>query len=107
MRFKINENNEITDYATIGGLPGSIEFNGLLPEDFESSFKPSFYLYEDKLVKINPQYVEPGLDTPADTPSQVNKAIAQLTLQSAQYKTDQDKFNAQLLLQIAQMKEEK
>lgn len=39
-----------------------------------------------------------------NNPSSTDKAIAQLTLQAAQQKVTQDKLNAQVLLEIAQLK---
>lgn len=102
MRLLINEKGEIVSYAISGGLLGSIDFKGNVPDGFEGNFKPSFYLFQNDSIVLNPDYVAPT--TPVAGPSDSDKAIAQLTLQIAQQKAQQDKLNAQLLLQIAQLK---
>ncbi|WAX23855.1 hypothetical protein [Latilactobacillus phage TMW 1.1397 P1] len=51
---------------------------------------------------MNPDYVPPK--PPVVGPGNLDKAIAQLTLQAAQQKVTQDKLNAQILLEIAQLK---
>lgn len=105
MKLVINNKNEILSYARTGGLANSIEFSGDLPIDFVAKFKPALYLWKSDGIVLNPDYVEPT--TPFVGPSDTDKAIAQLTLQTARQKAQQDKLNAQLLLQIAQIKEEK
>lgn len=105
MQFVINEKNEITGYIIMGDMPGSIEYKGAVPDGFEDNFQPSFYLLQNNEITVNTSYVPPKL--PVVGPGSLDKAFAQLTLQTAQHKADQDKFNAQLLLQIAQMKEDK
>lgn len=105
MQLLIGENLEIIAFAQTGILSGAIEFNGNVLDGFEDNFQPSFYLLQNNEITVNPSYVPPK--PPVVGPGSLDKALAQLTLQTAQHKADQDKFNAQLLLQIAQMKEEK
>lgn len=70
MQIKINEKNEITEYASVGALSDGIEIgNGLKPLDFEVNFKPSFYLYQDNQIIVNPNYEEPSIEIPVPEPS--------------------------------------
>lgn len=105
MKLIVNDQQEIISYVSIGDMTGSIEYKGAVPDGFEDNFQPSFYLLQNNEITINPSYVPPK--PPLVGPGSLDKAIAQLILQTAQHKADQDKFNAQLLLQIAQMKEDK
>lgn len=105
MIININNEKEILGYAMTGELGEGIQFDGLIPDEFYENFKPRFYLLQNNEIIVNPNYVPPK--PPVDGPGSLDKALAQLTLQTAQHKADQDRFNAQLLLQIAQMKENK
>lgn len=70
MRIRLNEKNEITEYVVIGGLTNSIEISDdLKPLDFEANFKPSFYLYQDNQILVNPNYEEPTISIPTPEPS--------------------------------------
>ncbi|MFY4479675.1 DUF2977 domain-containing protein [Latilactobacillus sakei] len=102
MKIIVNQNGEIRSYVQIGDIPGSIEYKGTVPDGFEDNFQPSFYLLQNDSIVLNPDYVMPT--TPVTGPSDTDKAIAQLTLQAAQQKVTQDKLNAQVLLEIAQLK---
>ncbi|MDB8858799.1 DUF2977 domain-containing protein [Pediococcus acidilactici] len=98
------KNNEIIEYAIVGHISGSVYYDGNLPEDFNENFKPSFYLLKNNEIVENPDYIAPSNDTPDNnTPTASDKAIAALTLQMAKQSEKQDKFNAQLLLKIAQL----
>ncbi|MGJ5606372.1 DUF2977 domain-containing protein [Latilactobacillus sakei] len=105
MKLIVNDKQEIISYVSIGDMTDSIEFNGKVPDGFEDNFQPSFYLLQNNEITVNPNYAPPK--PPIVGPGSLDKALAQLTLQTAQHKANQDKFNAQLLLQIAQMKEDK
>lgn len=61
MRLVLNKNNEIVEYASLGDLTGSVEFDGKVPDDFEINFKPSFYLLENNEIIKNPDYVVPDM----------------------------------------------
>lgn len=97
----VNENNEIVQYASIGELPDSIEYDGTIPEDFRDKFKPSFYMIKDGLIVENPDYKEIEIPAVAVGPSKQDKINAQIMLNQAKQKEDQDKFNAQILLKLA------
>lgn len=102
MKIQINEKNEIIGCTKIGDINGSVEFNGELPEGFWRSFKPKFYILKDDVIVENPNYVEPSIDVPTG-PTNQDRAMANLTLELAKNKASQDKFNSQLLLQMAKL----
>lgn len=103
MKLIVNKKQEIIGYVSIGDMTDSIEYQGAVPDGFEENFKPSFYVLQNNEITVNPDYVPPK--TPVVGPGNLDKAIAQLILQTAQQKVIQDKLNAQLLLEIAQFKE--
>ena len=63
MQILLNQNNEITAYAVSGGIKRegyktlTIEDNQV-PDSFRELFKPSFYIFENGEVKLNPNYHE-------------------------------------------------
>lgn len=63
MQILLNQNNEIIAYAIIGGVERegyetvTIEDNQV-PNSFRETFKPSFYIFENEEVKLNPNYHE-------------------------------------------------
>lgn len=60
LKIIINTNNEITGYATIGGIEGeiSVPYENV-PDDFIENFDSKYYLYVDGKIKTNPDYVAP------------------------------------------------
>lgn len=103
MKLAVNENNEIIGFARIGGLPDAVDFDkNKAPSDFDYNFKPSFYLFKDGEIAENPNYVKPSINVPT-RPTDQDKAMANLTLELARNKASQDKFNSQLLLQMAKL----
>ncbi|MCP8849194.1 DUF2977 domain-containing protein [Latilactobacillus curvatus] len=59
MRIVLDEQKAIVSYVLIGDVEGSVEYNGELPDDFITSFKPMlFKLQGDEIVR-NPDYCEP------------------------------------------------
>ncbi|RRG08690.1 MAG: DUF2977 domain-containing protein [Lactobacillus sp.] len=103
MQIEVNEKNEIQFYALSGKLNNGIEIDqSIVPTGFTvGNFKPGYYLYSNGAIVVNPNYVAPVLPTGPGL-SDVDKAVATLTLQLAQNKANQDKVNAQLLLATAQ-----
>lgn len=84
MQITVNNNQEVTAYALIGGLAGGVEVaEAALPADFSSVFAPSYYLFQNGAFTVNPNYVAPAAVTINDTPSDVQQAINQLGLQVA------------------------
>ncbi|PTE43363.1 hypothetical protein BUY77_05560 [Staphylococcus equorum] len=50
MKIKLNETNEITDYARVGNIVGSIDITDEeLPYNFFSEFHPRKFIYDQKL----------------------------------------------------------
>lgn len=62
LKIIINTNNEITGYATIGGIEGEISIPcENVPADFIENFDSKYYLYVDGNIKTNPDYVAPEI----------------------------------------------
>lgn len=79
MLIKINNQNLILEYTTIGGLPDSIEYTGTIPDDFEAKFKPSFYMLQNDEIIENSNYVEPTDTPPDDSPTSVQQVVMQMS----------------------------
>lgn len=99
MEILLNSKNEIINYAIVGHVDGFTEFSGEIPEDFIDRFEPSIFLIKENTIIENPDYVAP--EPPMIGPSKQDKIIAQIMLNQAKQKEDQDKFNAQILLKLA------
>ncbi|MCT3032712.1 DUF2977 domain-containing protein [Pediococcus pentosaceus] len=107
MLIVVNENNEIVQYASIGELPDSIEYDGAIPEDFIDKFKPSFYMIQDGVIVENPDYKE--IKIPAVGPSTTEQQLAALgyqQMQDSQEKQVLIKQNAQMAYQIMQIQQQ-
>lgn len=102
MQIEVNEKNEIKFYSLTGQLNNGIEIDPtIVPAEFtDGTFKPGYYLYTNSKITVNPNYTAPVLPTGPGL-SDVDKAIAALTLQLAHNKADQDTVNTQLLLETA------
>lgn len=61
INIKVNENNEITAYAIIGGVSGVDIPIDILPDNFKSDFDAKYFLYVDGNIEINPDYVKPEI----------------------------------------------
>ena len=123
MQILLNQYNEIIAYAVVGGIERegyeteTIEDNQV-PNSFRELFKPSFYIFENGEVKLNPNYHEkneeielpqvPPVEFPTSDEAlrrkfssmqvqivQGNKMVTQLTQQ-----------NANLSQQIVQLSQE-
>ena len=63
MQILLNQNNEIVAYAVVGGIERegyetvTIEDNQV-PNSFRELFKPSFYIFENEEIKLNPNFHE-------------------------------------------------
>jgi hypothetical protein len=61
MRITINNNNEITGYAIVGGIDGDFEISDdVIPDTFIDEFKNGKFLYIDGKIKYNRDYLEPA-----------------------------------------------
>lgn len=63
LNIKVNEQNEITQYALIGGVGAGGIFVPYenVPDDFIENFDSKYYLYVDGNIKVNPDYVAPEI----------------------------------------------
>lgn len=98
MRLFLDKNNVIVGYQSWGNSSNGIEYDGALPDYFYSNFKSSFYMLKEGLIVENPDYVAPN--PPVIGPSEQNKLNAQIMLNQAKQKEDQDEFNAKILLKL-------
>lgn len=101
MKLQLDDSNLIIGYTNYGDLSESIEFTGILPEDFEENFKQKFYLFKDGEIVVNNDYQEPVIADPK--PSESQQQLAQVTYQ--QMMTTQDittlqTQNAQMAYQL-------
>lgn len=83
MKILTNNKQEIIAYASLGSIDGAIEYNGGVPDDFEENFKPSFYLLQNNVIVLNPNYTEPAQPTTPTGPTTEQLMINQLGLQIA------------------------
>lgn len=66
MKILLNDKEEITDYAIIGGFENGIEVDNI-PDDFINNFKPLKYKYKDGQISLNKNYSE-EVDVPVQPP---------------------------------------
>ncbi len=64
LNIKVNDKNEIIQYAIVGGVGGGGIFvpYEIAPDDFRESYKKKYFLYKDGVISVNPDY-EPVRDT--------------------------------------------
>ena len=94
MLIKINDQNLILEYTTIGGLPDSIEYDGIVPDDFETKFKPCFYMIQNGEIIENSNYVKPTDTSPDDGPTSVQEAINKLGETTAKMANDDNQIKS-------------
>ena len=68
MQILLNDKNEITNYAIVGGFEDGIEIDNI-PDNFIVNFKPRYYLYNEGKIGVNKEYKEetetfPSIETP-------------------------------------------
>lgn len=61
INIKVNEINEITAYAIVGGVNGIDVPIDTLPDNFKESFDSKYFLYVDGEITVNPDYVAPEI----------------------------------------------
>lgn len=117
MRITINNNNEITGYAIVGGLEGDFEVSDdIVPQDFIQTFKTKYYLYQNEHIIINPNYEEesnipyvPPMITTSGTDDLLRKMFANMQEQLVQGNTmvmQVTQQNAKLSQEIVELKNE-
>lgn len=60
MQLKLDDNNIITAYATLGGLVDGVNYDGVVPEKFAETFEPMLYMLVDDTIVINSNYTLPS-----------------------------------------------
>ncbi|WKF70451.1 DUF2977 domain-containing protein [Pediococcus pentosaceus] len=79
MKLVVDGNGMITAYCMVGDIPGSVEYDNIVPDDFEINFKPSFYMLQDEVIVENSDYVEPTDTPPDDGPTNVQQVVMQMS----------------------------
>lgn len=64
LNIKVNSNDEITQYAIVGGVgdEGIFISYDVAPENFMTDFQRGYFLYKDGEITVNPDF-EPIQDT--------------------------------------------
>lgn len=110
MQILINNDNEITNYAIVGGFEDGIEIDNI-PDNFIVNFKPRYYLYNEGKIEVNKGYKEetdtfPPIDTPnfnlSGTDEELRGMFANMQVQLVQANT----MVMQLSQQNAQLSQE-
>ncbi|WPK17311.1 DUF2977 domain-containing protein [Pediococcus pentosaceus] len=96
MKLLLNEKNEILNYILLGDIDGTIEYDGEIPDDFEDSFKPTFYMLKDGEIVENPDYVEPSDTSPVNSTNSVQEAINKLGEATAKIADDDNQIKLAL-----------
>lgn len=76
MQLLIDEQQQITSYATFGGLVDGIDYAGPIPATFTLDFQSGRYLLQQNVIVVNPDYVAPSY--PTEQPSDLQQAITAL-----------------------------
>ncbi|WP_420222854.1 DUF2977 domain-containing protein [Pediococcus acidilactici] len=107
MKLAVDEDNVIIGYCDVGDIPNSVEYDGTIPDGFESNFKPSFYMLKNGAIIENPNYVEPADIPPDDGPSSIQEAINKLGETTAKMANDDTQIKTainKLGLAVAELK---
>lgn len=113
----MNDNNEITGYAIVGGLEGDFEVSDdIIPQEFILNYKPRYYLYQNEQIIVNPNYEEesntpyvPPMITTSGTDDLLRKMFANMQEQLVQGNTivmQVTQQNAKLSQEIVELKNE-
>ncbi|MCG0894984.1 hypothetical protein IMAU10379_00409 [Lactiplantibacillus plantarum] len=105
LQLMLDATGHVTSYATVGGLTGATTYEGEIPDEFLTSTQPQAFKLIDNVLTKDPNYVAPVTDAVKHQPSDEQRFQAQLALQMATMQKKQAEFNAQVLLQLADTKE--
>ena len=105
LQLMLDATGHVTSYATVGGLTGATTYNGKIPDEFLTSTQPQAFKLIDNVLTKDPNYVAPVTDAVKHQPSDEQRFQAQLALQMATMQKKQAEFNAQVLLQLVDTKE--
>ena len=117
MQILVNTNDEIINYAIVGGFEDGIEINNI-PSDFIRNFKPRYYLFNEGQIEVNNEYKEetetfPPIDPPnfnlSGTDEELRKMFANMQIQIVQGNvmvSELTQQNARLAQEIVETKQE-
>lgn len=117
MQILLNDKNEITNYAIVGGFEDGIEIDNI-PDNFIVNFKPRFYLYNEGKIEVNKEYKEetetfPPIDPPnlnlSGTDEELRVMFANMQVQLVQANTmvmQLSQQNAQLSQELVKLNQE-
>lgn len=90
MQILLNSNNEITNYAVVGGFENGIEIKDIT-QDFINNFKPLKYKYENEQIFLNEYYseeistpIQPPITNTQGTDEELRKMFASMQVQLVQ-----------------------
>ncbi|WP_181812656.1 DUF2977 domain-containing protein [Lactiplantibacillus plantarum] len=105
MQIKLDKTKHVVSYALVGGLEDAIDYDeSQLPADFLTATDSSAYWLIDGVLTKDPNYAPSIQPVVEDQPSDEQRFQAQLALQMATMQKKQAEFNAQVLLQVADIK---
>ncbi|MCG0810603.1 hypothetical protein IMAU10576_02738 [Lactiplantibacillus plantarum] len=104
LQLMLDATGHVTSYATVGGLTGATTYEGEIPDEFLTSTQPQAFKLIDNVLTKDPNYVAPVTDAVKHQPSDEQRFQAELALQMATMQKKQAEFNAQVLLQVADIK---
>ena len=117
MQILLNDKNEITNYAIVGGFEDGIEIDNI-PDNFIVNFKPRYYLYNEGKIEVNKEYKEetetfPPIDPPnlslPGTDEELRVMFANMQIQLVQANTmvmQLSQQNAQLSQELVKLNQE-
>ena len=117
MEILLNDKNEITNYAIVGGFEDGIEIDNI-PDNFIVNFKPRYYLYNEGKIGVNKEYKEetetfPPIETPdfnlSGTDEELRVMFANMQIQLVQANTmvmQLSQQNAQSLQELVKINQE-
>ena len=117
MQILLNDKNEITNYAIVGGFEDGIEIDNI-PDNFIVNFKPRYYLYNEGEIEVNKEYKEetetfPPVEPPnlnlSGTDEELRKMFANMQIQIVQGNvmvSELTQQNARLAQEIVETKQE-
>lgn len=117
MQILINTNDEIINYAIVGGFEDGIEIDNI-PSDFIRNFKPRYYLFNEGQIEVNNEYkeetetfspIEPPNLSLSGTDEELRKMFANMQIQIVQGNvmvSELTQQNARLAQEIVETKQE-
>lgn len=105
LQLVLDATGHVASYSTVGGLEGATTYEGEIPADFLTTTQPQSFKLIDNVLTKDPNYVAPIPGVVKYQPSDEQRFQAQLGLQMATMQEKQAEFNAQVLLQLADLKE--